>query len=350
VLSYVRGLRATLLGAVLLLPAAAFAEEGPLRPIADIFKPLSTPAKQIYDIALVVLLITAGIFFVVAGMLVYTLVRFRKQNDADTHEPPQIYGSSQVELAWTVIPIVITVVLIVITARTIGQIQNAKMPDNALQVRVVGHQFWWEVHYDGLGIITANEIHVPLSPRDAPRPTHLTLQSADVIHIFWVPQLAGQTSLVPNRTNHTWIDPHETGTYLGNCAQYCGTQHANMLLRVIVQTPEDFAKWVAEQKLPPAPASSLSGEAAKGHDLFMANSCVSCHKIQGTVADGVFGPDLTHLMSRQTLGSGAAPLNQATLHAWITDPQNLKIGCLMPNMQLLPHEIDAITAYLLTLK
>ena len=165
-------------------------------------------------------------------MLVYIVVKFRRPENDDGNEPPQIYGSTNIELAWTVIPILITVVLVLVTSRTIGEIQNAKMPEDALKVRVVGHQWWWEVHYPELGIITANEIHIPVSDRDLAKatPTHFTLQSADVIHSFWLPQLGGKTDVVPNKDNETWFDPFETGVYFGNCAEYCGTQHANMLL------------------------------------------------------------------------------------------------------------------------
>lgn len=321
-----------------------------MRRIADVMNPLSRPAEMIHEAAVLVLLISAGIFAVVTFLLVYIVVRFKKPKNDDGTEPPQIYGSTQIEMAWTVIPILITVVLVLVTSRTIGEIQNMPMPENALRVRVVGHQWWWEMHYEGLGIITANELHVPVSSRDRSkaRPTHIVLQSADVIHSFWVPQLAGKTDLVPNRDNETWIDPYETGVYFGNCAEYCGTQHANMAIRVIVHTPEGFEKWVAAQKAPvPAPQTELE---IKGHRLFYDNSCINCHKIGDTVSQGVFGPDLTKLMLRQTIGAGVVPLTPENLRAWVKDPQDIKVGCLMPDMQLLPDEVDAITAYLQTLK
>jgi len=324
--------------------------EYPLRPVANMFEPLSRPAEMIHETAILVLLICAGIFTVVAGLLVYILIRFRRPANDDGREPPQIYGSTQIELAWTVIPIIITVVLVLVTSRTIGEIQNMPMPDNALKVRVVGHQWWWEIHYPGLGIVTANELHIPLSDRDPAKatPTHLLLESADVIHSFWVPQLSGKTDVVPNKNNDLWFDPFETGVYFGNCAEYCGTQHANMLIRVIVHTPQGFQNWVAEQKLPPTVPQSP--EEIQGRHLFFANSCVSCHTVDGTVADGEFGPNLTKLMMRQTIGAGAAPLTSETLTAWVRDPQDIKVGCLMPDMQLLDTEVNAIVAYLKLLK
>jgi cytochrome c oxidase subunit 2 len=321
-----------------------------MRRVADMFQPLSRPAEMIHESAMLVLLICAGIFAVVTGLLVFIVIKFRRPALDDGREPPQIYGSTQIELAWTVIPIVIIVVLILVASRTIGEIQNMKMPENTLNVRVVGHQWWWEIRYPDLGIITANELHVPVGDRDVSksRTTHLLLQSADVIHSFWVPQLAGKTDVVPNKNNEMWIEPYETGVYFGNCAEYCGTQHANMLIRVIVHTPEGFEKWVAQQKA--AAAAPQTAEQIKGHALFYANSCINCHTIDGTVAEGAFGPNLTKLMTRQTIGAGVAPLNSKTLWSWVDDPQNLKSGCLMPDMQLLDSEVDAIVAYLETLK
>jgi cytochrome c oxidase subunit 2 len=333
--------------------ASAFGQgagsEYTMRRVADIFQPLSRPAEMIYVTAVLVLIISAVIFVIVTGLLIYIVVKFRRPQDDDGTEPPQIYGSTNIELAWTVIPILITVVLILVTSRTIGEIQDMKMPDNAVKVRVVGHQWWWEVVYPDLGIITANEIHVPISDRDPAKatPTHFILQSADVMHSFWVPQLAGKTDLIPNKDNETWIDPYETGVYFGNCADYCGTQHANMLLRVIVHTPEGFQKWIAQQK---APTALETPEQIEGHRIFFANSCVNCHKVSDSVAVGVFGPDLSKLMMRQTIGAGVAPLNKENLWSWVRDPQILKPGCYMPDMQLHDKEVDAVVAYLETLK
>lgn len=340
------------LGMALMVPAQAesIGSDYKMRRIADMFQPLSRPAEMIHEAAVLVLLICAGIFLVVTGLLVFIVIRFRKPANDNGQEPPQIYGSTHIELAWTVIPILITVVLVLVTSRTIGEIQNMKMPEDALKVRIVGRQWWWEIHYPDLGIVTANELHIPVSDRDPDKatPTHLLLQSADVIHSFWVPQLAGKTDVVPNKDNDLWFDPYETGVYFGNCAEYCGTQHANMLIRVIVHPKEEFARWVAQQKAPAA--RPQTAQETEGRRLFFANSCVNCHKVNDTVAEGVFGPDLTKLMTRQTIGAGVLPLTQENLRAWVRDPQAIKTGCLMPDMQLLETEVDAITTYLMTLK
>ncbi|MFV0338591.1 MAG: cytochrome c oxidase subunit II [Chthoniobacterales bacterium] len=317
--------------------------------VANMFDPVSTPAESIRVVSVFVLWITAAIFVIVGGLLTYAMIKFRRSSSEDTAEPAQIYGGTQIELAWTVIPILITLVLIMVSARSIGEIQNAKMPDDALKVRLVGHQWWWEVHYPDLGIISANEIHVPVSSKDAPRPTHLKLQSADVIHSFWIPQLAGKTDLVPNRDNETWIEPWRTGIYFGNCAEYCGTQHANMLLRVVVHTPDGFKKWVQEQKAPTL-LDSTNERVVAGRNAFFTAACINCHQIDGTIAEGVFGPDLTKFASRMTLGAGVRPLTRENVREWVRDPQIHKVGALMPDMKLSDQDVDLITDFLMTLK
>jgi cytochrome c oxidase subunit 2 len=314
--------------------------------VTSIFRPLSQPAQEIKETSALVLVITGVIFVVVAGLLVYAIVRFRHRPGDELSEPPQVYGSNQIELAWTVLPILIVFVLILVTSRTIADIQNRKAPPTAVHATVVGHQWWWEIRYPELGIVTANELHVPASDGNRRQPTFLKLQSADVAHSYWVPQLAGKTDLIPNRENLMWIEPTNPGTYLGNCAEYCGTQHARMLIRVIVDPPDEFERWVREQQLPAA----VETNAAEGRKAFFGNSCVKCHTIAGTSAQGKFGPDLTHLMSRETLAAGAAPNSPTSLRLWVRDPQKAKVGCLMPNMQLTDQQVDQITAYLQTLK
>jgi cytochrome c oxidase subunit 2 len=311
----------------------------------NIFAPGSTPADSIFHLSLFVLSITGGIFVVVGGLLTWTIIRYRAREGDDTSEPAQIYGSTQVELAWTVVPILIVVVLFLTTARIIFAIQDAPKPPDALDVTVIGHQFWWEFRYPKLGIVTANELHVPVSTPEHPEPTYLHLLSADVMHSFWVPQLAGKTDVVPNHPNDTWIEPHHTGLYLGQCAQFCGIEHAKMLLRVYVETPEQFAAWVKDQQQPAA----KDPEVAAGEHIFETQACTDCHRIAGTNAAGTFGPDLTHLASRDTIASGSVPNTPENLHEWIKDPDHFKEGVLMPAMQLNDGEIDELVAYLETL-
>lgn len=314
--------------------------------VANIFQPRSAPAEAVHEASLLALLVCAGIFLVVGGLLTYAVIRFRSRPGDEHREPPQIYGSNQLEMAWTAIPILIVFVLVLVTARTTADIQNAVLPPDSLKVRVVGHQWWWEIHYPDYGVVTANELHIPVSARDQRRPTALRLESADVVHSFWVPQLAGKTDVIPNRENDMWVEPYVTGTFLGNCAEYCGTQHAKMMLRVVVETPEEFARWIASQQAAPVDDPAVRA----GRDLFLQTSCINCHRIAGTVATGTFGPDLSRLMSRQTLAAGAVLNTPENLRRWVQNPQSIKPGCWMPDMLLTPAEVETIVSYLLTLK
>ena len=312
-------------------------------------------------ISVFVLTITGLIFVTMSGLLIYALIRFGGRK-GDMSEPAQVFGSVQIELSWTIIPILIIVVLFLTTARVLFSVQDAQKPTSAIDVTVVGHQFWWEFRYPQYNVVTANELHVPVSASATDRPTFMKLTSADVIHSFWVPQLAGKTDLLPNRVNEMWIDPREAGLYIGQCAQFCGAEHAKMLLRVYVDTPAQFQQWIANQeKMQPELASragvqdvslenSQATSAEAGQYVFEHQACISCHTVAGTVATGRYGPDLTHLMSRATIAAGAAPNTQEQLLRWITDPNQIKPGSLMPAMHLTDRENQQITAYLQTLR
>jgi cytochrome c oxidase subunit II len=314
--------------------------------LSSIFAPETTPAQWIFDLSMFVLAITGVIFVVVAGLLAYAVVRFRANGESADREPAQVYGSTRIELAWTVIPILIVVVLFLATARVIHAVQDAIKPSNALDVTVIGHQFWWEFRYPTLGIVTANELHIPVSDPAHPRPTFLTLLSADTDHSFWIPQLGGKTDLIPNHPNTMWMDPRRTGVFLGQCAQYCGTQHGKMLLSVSVDSAEDFDAWVRGQQQHARQDETVLA----GKRIFETTACINCHAISGTVANGRYGPDLTHLMSRRTLASGAAANTTANLRVWIENPEAIKPGSLMPAMKLNDADLDALVHYMETLR
>ena len=316
----------------------------------SIFAPAGTPAHSIFGLSMLVLGVVCSIFVVVAGLFLYAVVRYRhREGSANAgEEPAQIFGSNQIELAWTVIPILIVVLLFLATTRIILMTQSIPKPATALDVNVVGHQFWWEYSYPKLGVVTANELHIPVSDPKHPTPTYMTMTSADTDHSFWVPRLAGKMDLIPNQINTMWLDPQTAGLYLGQCAQYCGVEHAKMLIRVYADSPADFAVWVAHQRQPAV--NSDDPQAAEGRAIFQRNSCISCHSVAGTVATGRFGPDLTHVASRETIGSGAIPNNAVNLRAFVDNPEHFKPGVLMPAMHLNDHDLDAITAYLATLK
>ena len=328
-----------------LLPPRAVAEHSH-SPLTSIFSPESTPAKSIFDLSIFVLSITGIIFVVVFTLLVYSIFKFRANSANADREPAQVYGSNQIEMAWTIIPILIVVVLFLATARVIHAIQDAPEPAGAVEVTTIGHQYWWEFRYPKLGIVAANELHVPVSDPSHPTPTFLQLLSADTDHSFWIPELAGKTDLVPNHPNRMWMDPHRTGIFLGQCAQYCGAQHAKMLLRVSVDSPQDFAAWVRGQQQLAVQDAIVTA----GRHVFEHTACINCHTVSGTPADGRFGPDLTHLMSRTTIAAGAAENTPENLRLWIQNPDKIKPGSLMPAMKLGDADLDAVVKYMETLR
>jgi cytochrome c oxidase subunit II len=311
----------------------------------SIFAPAATPAHFVFGLSTLVLAICAAIFVVVSGLILYCIIKFHHRASDPDREPAQIYGSTQVELSWTVIPILIVVVLFLATARVIFVTEKAYKPKESLDVVVIGHQYWWEFRYPKLGIVTANELHIPVSVPNHPTPTYLTMSSADTDHSFWVPRLAGKMDVIPNKVNIMWMDPERAGLYLGQCAQYCGVQHAKMLIRVYADSPTDFEAWVARQKQP----AMQSASAAEGRAVFEQNACVNCHTISGTKASGTFGPNLSHVASRATIASGAVQTTAENLRAFIDDPAHFKPGVLMPAMHLNQRDLDSVTQYLMTL-
>lgn len=331
---------ATLTGLVLTCASTlALAAETVQTP--SIFEPGSVPAQAIHEFSFLILGICGAIFVLVAGLMVVTIVRFRRRPGDDDREPPQVYGSNQLELAWTVVPIILVFIMTLVTVRAISAIQIDEKPEGWMEVVATGHQWWWEFEYPGYGFTTANELHLPSGS-----PTFLTLHSRDVIHSFWVPQLAGKMDVIPNRENHLWLQPERGGLFVGQCAEYCGTQHAKMLLRVYVHSPREFERWARQQAMPAARAPGV----ANGRAIFLETACINCHTVRGTPANGTFGPDLTHLMSRATLGSGAARNDPVNLHAWILDPDHFKPGARMPAMGVESSDLDALVAYLGTLE
>jgi cytochrome c oxidase subunit 2 len=320
----------------------------------SIFSPASPAAESIVLLSVLVLAVAALIFIVVEGVLFYSVWRFRARHENTDGEPPQVYGSHPIEVAWTVAPSVIVFFLVLVTARTLWEVNagpvETEHPPAVLDVTVIGRQWWWEYQYERyqdrkLGFITANELHIPVSSDGVSRAVRLTLKSADVCHSFWVPRLEGKMDLIPGRVNTLWLQTAQSGLFLGQCAEYCGTQHAHMLLRVYVDTPEDFERWLANQAKPAIEDLGVT----RGRDAFLAETCVNCHRIRGTSAAGNYAPDLTHLMSRETLAAGIMTNDRVNLERWVRDPQSIKPGCLMPAFGLDPARQSAIVDYLLTL-
>jgi cytochrome c oxidase subunit 2 len=247
------------------------------------------------------------------------------------------------EIGWTLAPALILVVIAIPTIRTIFLIDKPTTDPNALTIEVVGRQWWWEFRYPELGIVTANEAHIPVG-----RTIDLRLRSADVVHSFWVPKLGGKRDLVPGRENQLWFTADSVGVFWGQCAEFCGTAHALMSMRMIVDTPGDFDAWAALNA--GDAVRSTDAQARAGQGVFMSNACVSCHTIRGTAAAGTFGPDLTHFGGRLTIGAGILDNTLENLTLWLDSTQHVKPGNLMPEVSLGDDQIAQLAAYLMALR
>ena len=342
-----------LIAGALLLSVACGDQGGPqsaLRPAGDV----AAKADSLWDLTFGIAVV---VFFLVEGALIYAVIKFRARPG---REAAQFHGNTRVEVLLTALPALILAGIAVPTVQTI--FQSSEIPESALEVKIIAHQFWWEYQYTEEGVVTANELHMPTN-----RPVYITLDGAltdrvnpsqpEVNHSFWVPRLGGTQDIVPGRINHLVYEADEPGTYLGQCKEFCGLGHAFMRLRAIAHTPEEFEQWLADQKEPaPAPESGL---AAEGAELFANGpqsgqwtggyTCVSCHAADTTeLASQNVGPNLTHFADRQTFASGVFDNNAKNLAAWLNDPPGVKPGAQMPALGLTQEEIDALVAYLQT--
>jgi cytochrome c oxidase subunit 2 len=311
--------------------------------------PRSPQARAIADLFGDTMIVCAVIFALVTLLICVALLRFR---DREGKTPSDAEGDKRIEIAWTAVPLVILIVLFALTIRAMRL--SDPPPDREPDLVVVGHQWWWEVKYRS-GAVTANEIHVP-----AGKALVLGIESADVIHSFWVPQLARKMDATPGRSLRIWIQADEPGTYLGTCAEYCGAQHAWMRIIVVAQSAEDFAEW-EKHTLAPAPAP-MKDDAARGAKTFRTMSCVKCHALIGDEQDGGVapsggvvervhaGPDLTHLAARGSLGAGVMKNTPEELARWLKHPQQVKQGSHMPDAKLSDVQVADLVAYFGTLQ
>jgi cytochrome c oxidase subunit 2 len=322
-----------------------------------------------------------AVFVFVEVLLIYVMVKYRRRPGSP--EPEHVHGNTALELTWTILPAFVLAIIAVPTVQQIWKYQSGA-PANALQVEVIGHQWWWEFRYPEQNITTANELYIPTG-----RPVNFSLVSKDVIHSFWIPQLGGKRDLMRNRTNFIWFTPDSVGTraFNGSCNEYCGTSHANMRFRAYTVSPEQFESWVAGQQAnaatppgapaaaadtaaratpvaaqstPPAPAATpapataaytfpadqlpahvvpdtpipegltideavlAGGDAQRGMQTYSQSACIGCHRIRGIASPGVVGPDLTHVGSRNTIGAGLFPNDARHLALWIKNAQKMK--------------------------
>jgi cytochrome c oxidase subunit 2 len=343
----------------LLALAIAFAACAP-HASQDTLKPAGPFARETKNLFIPVFWVAVAVFVVVEGGIVLFLIKYRHRKGQD-RIPPQIHGNTRLEIGWTILPAVILAVVMVPTVATIWDLARTP-PNNALNVTVIGQQWWWKFQYTDADmqtaaeapgpITTANELVIPTG-----RVVYLTVTSgvggigdAAVIHSFWIPELAGTQDAIPNQENHILLQADHPGIYEGQCKEFCGLSHAIMKVQVRAVSPADFEAWAAGQKEDAIEPTSGS-LAASGFDAFMNGQCVKCHAIQGTPAQGIAAPSLTHFASRGCfVGCMLDNTNPDDIKLWLRDPPAFKPGSFMPNYHLSEGDIDALTAYLQTLK
>lgn len=280
-----------------------------------------------------------GVFVAVCIPLVYAMIRFRERK-GDTGLPPQVEGNHTIELIWTIVPILICVALAIPTIHDAFVLASPPPNSNPLVVDVVGHQWWWEFGYPGQGFVTADEMHIPVG-----RPIELKLTSVDVLHSFWVPALAGKEDTVPGVTNTMWLQANQAGTYPGQCAEFCGTDHSLMRFDVVAQSPTAFNTWVTGMQHPNVTPSTTAAKA--GAQLFQEFGCATCHTIDGTAAKGTLAPNLTNLGERRIIVGGELQNTPADLEQWIADAPKIMPDTIMPQFSMLTQtQLEDLAAYL----
>jgi cytochrome c oxidase subunit 2 len=309
-------------------------------PSSNALDPQSPLARAIYDLGIVSTVVFILIFVIVTGAITFSIFRFRSR--AGEPDPKQILGNHKVEIAWTIIPFLIVIFLFVITLSAMNRADPPPAP--APDLVITGHQFWWQVDYPRSGVTTANEIHIPTG-----KALSVRLESQDVLHEFWVPKLTRKMSNVPGQPNHIWLQADKPGSYIGQCSEFCGTQHAWMRILVVANEPAQFEQWQQTQLRPAQ--SPTSSAAQKGQDLFRTMSCINCHAINGVPGANLrVAPDLTHVGSRKQLASGMIDNTPANMRLWLKSPQHIKPGALMPDFTLSDEQLDQLATYLSTLQ
>jgi cytochrome c oxidase subunit II len=300
--------------------------------------PEGSHARRIYELLQPIFWVALAVFVVVEGLLIYSVLRFRQRPGSGI--PTQIHGNTTIEIAWTIAPALILLVIAVLTFRT--QAIQAEKPVDALKIQVIGHQWWWEFRYPDQSVVTASELYIPVG-----RNITLEMTGQDVIHSFWMPKLAGKTDTIPGHQNYLTFMAEQPGVYRGLCAEFCGEQHAVMRFRVVAVPQDTFQSWLTQQKTaPPPPPDNVK-------QIFIQKGCIGCHKISGfKEALGVTGPNLTYVGSREIIAGGALPNTPENLKLWLRDPGAVKAGNIMSTaigpgkIQLTEQEIDALVGYL----
>lgn len=326
---------------LLLFGLLALALTGCGREELSALQPQGPVAAMQFDLMKLTTIIMTGVFVVVILILTYVLIRYRKR-PGQTGIPKQVEGSHTLEVIWTVIPFLLLIIMAVPTVTagfSLGKVYNS---DEALQVRVTAHQFWWEFEYPDLGVATAQDLVMPVGQK-----VQFTLTSSDVMHAFWIPALGGKIDTNPGLDNKMWLQADRTGTFYGKCAELCGASHALMDFKVEVMEQDEFARWIEKMKgvqaaEPAAPASAL---ALEGQQIFN-KSCLGCHAVAGK--GGKLGPNLTNFADRHLI-AGILEHNEQNLADWLKDPEKVKPGNLMPNLNLDDQQVKALVEYMSTL-
>ena len=322
---------------VLALVAVALLAAGCAGGQPDIWRPGGSAGHEIKTLGIQMFAILAGVLVAVWAILTYVIIRYRKRPESAASKTR---GNLTLEIVWTLIPAVIVTVLFILTVRTTQQIM---LPDQGAQFTAVGHQWWWEFDFPDQDFKTANEVYVAVG-----RQTSIDVESTDVIHSFWVPQMGGKVDMIPGRVNHIHFVPLKEGRYLGECSEFCGQQHGKMRFLFVVVSPEKYSAWAHRQAEPAA--QPTGAEAVAGGKLIQTISCGSCHTIRGTPMKGTFGPDLTHFGSRSGIAAYTLPNTPENLLAWLVDPQAIKPECTMPTVPLPLPQQQQLVAYLEELK
>lgn len=338
----------------------------------NVFHPASDFAEVLAGLFNQIIFWAVIVFVPVEALLLYAIARYRRRGrprpaaqPGEAHPraggsedlsvrpaeelglPAQVHGNTPLEIAWTFPPIIILALIAVPTLQVIFSRSSAPVPANAdVKVHVIGHQWWWEYRYEGLDIITANEVHMPVG-----KTTGFFLTSADVIHSFWLPRLGGKRDLQPGHNTEVWWTPYETGLFIGQCGEFCGASHANMRLRAVVETPEEFEAWVRRHQAGnPPPPESAPAAVRRGYQLFTTGACIGCHAIKGTPAQARVGPDLTWFGERRAIAAGMLENTPENLARWLRNPPAVKPGAKMPNLNLPEADVQDLVAYLTSLK
>ncbi len=312
----------------------------------SVLSPTGFPASSIHGLWSLMLWTCAAVFLVVLAALVVALMRGTRARSATIASAPSEAALSRgvgVAVGATVVILIGLLVASVWTGRQVASLQAS----GAVTIAIDGHQWWWEIQYEDAvpsrRVVTSNEVHIPMN-----RPVVLKVTSRDVIHSFWVPNLQGKRDLIPGYTTAVWLQADQPGVFRGQCAEFCGIQHAHMAFDIVAEPDRDFEQWLDAMRQPAQ--DPLDADARRGRDVFMQARCAGCHAVRGTDAGGQIAPDLTHIATRSTLGAGTLPNTPENLTAWIRDPQRMKPGNQMPANPVTSDDLHALVAYLETLR